>query len=100
MSIETRASLLLRLRAADDTVAWYDFVCIYEPVIYRIARSRGLQDADESIATAGTPPSSRSRSPFQQVANLLALIFLGIATRGRAPAPIVSDGIQTVPGRS
>ncbi len=37
MSIETRASLLMRLRAADDALAWSDFVCIYEPVIYRIA---------------------------------------------------------------
>jgi len=51
MSIETRASLLLRLRAADDAVAWSDFVCIYEPVIYRIARSRGLQDADAREVT-------------------------------------------------
>lgn len=51
MSIETRASLLLRLRAPDDSVAWSDFVCIYEPVIYRIARSRGLQDADAREVT-------------------------------------------------
>jgi RNA polymerase sigma-70 factor (ECF subfamily) len=51
MSIETRASLLLRLRADGDTTAWADFVAIYEPVIYRIARSRGLQDADAREVT-------------------------------------------------
>lgn len=51
MSIETRASLLMRLRATDDALAWSDFVCIYEPVIYRIARSRGLQDADAREVT-------------------------------------------------
>jgi RNA polymerase sigma-70 factor (ECF subfamily) len=51
MSIETRASLLLRLRADGDTTAWTDFVAIYEPVIYRIARSRGLQDADAREVT-------------------------------------------------
>lgn len=51
MSIETRASLLLRLRRADDTAAWSDFVAIYEPVIYRLARSRGLQDADAREVT-------------------------------------------------
>jgi RNA polymerase sigma-70 factor (ECF subfamily) len=51
MSIETRASLLMRLRATDDSLAWSDFVGIYEPVIYRIARSRGLQDADAREVT-------------------------------------------------
>jgi len=51
MSIETRASLLLRLRADGDMTAWADFVAIYEPVIYRIARSRGLQDADAREVT-------------------------------------------------
>jgi RNA polymerase sigma-70 factor (ECF subfamily) len=51
MSIETRASLLLRLRADGDATAWTDFVAIYEPVIYRIARSRGLQDADAREVT-------------------------------------------------
>lgn len=51
MSIETRASLLLRLRADGDATAWADFVAIYEPVIYRIARSRGLQDADAREVT-------------------------------------------------
>ena len=51
MSIETRASLLLRLRDHADGAAWSDFVSIYEPVIYRLARSRGLQDADAREVT-------------------------------------------------
>lgn len=43
---ETRASLVARLRDADDGEAWTDFVGLYRPVIYRLARHRGLQDAD------------------------------------------------------
>ena len=42
----TRASLLLRLRDPQDHQAWQEFVTIYEPVIYRLLRRGGLQDAD------------------------------------------------------
>ena len=42
----TRASLLLRLGNAHDHEAWLEFVTLYEPVIYRLLRQRGLQDAD------------------------------------------------------
>lgn len=43
---QTRASLILRLRDADDSRAWHEFAAIYEPVIYNVARKRGLQAAD------------------------------------------------------
>jgi len=42
----TRASLLLRLRDPGDHDAWMEFVSLYEPVIYRVLRRAGLQDAD------------------------------------------------------
>lgn len=42
----TRATLLLRLRDVDDSDAWSQFVRDYGPMLYRFARSRGLQDAD------------------------------------------------------
>lgn len=42
----TRASLILRLRHPDDAAAWEEFVAIYQPLIFRLAKSRGLQDAD------------------------------------------------------
>jgi len=42
----TRASLLLRLRDPKDHDAWVEFVSLYEPVIYRVLRRTGLQDAD------------------------------------------------------
>lgn len=43
---ETRQSLLLRLRDARDHQAWSEFLEIYEPLIYRLARRNGFQDAD------------------------------------------------------
>ncbi len=43
---DTRNSLILRLSDQRDVVAWDHFVAIYEPLIYRLARSKGLQEAD------------------------------------------------------
>ena len=43
---ETRESLLVRVRSPENREAWDQFVLIYRPVIYRLARYRGLQDAD------------------------------------------------------
>ncbi|HVA45895.1 MAG TPA: sigma-70 family RNA polymerase sigma factor [Pirellulales bacterium] len=42
----TRSSLLLRLRDPQDHRAWLEFVNLYEPVVYRLLRRHGLQDAD------------------------------------------------------
>jgi RNA polymerase sigma factor (sigma-70 family) len=43
---ETRASLILRLKNAEDVAAWNDFVAIYAPVIFRVACRHGFQIAD------------------------------------------------------
>ena len=43
---ETSESLILRIRDSQDAVAWSQFMAIYEPVVYRLARRRGLQHAD------------------------------------------------------
>ncbi len=43
---ETKSDLLLRIQSAEDREAWDQFVSMYRPVIYRMARRRGLQDAD------------------------------------------------------
>jgi RNA polymerase sigma-70 factor (ECF subfamily) len=42
----TRYSLLLRIADPQNHAAWLEFVAIYEPLVYRVARRRGLQDAD------------------------------------------------------
>lgn len=43
---ETRDSLLVQVRFPANREAWDQFALIYRPVIYRLARQRGLQDAD------------------------------------------------------
>lgn len=43
---ETRETLLQRVLDPADREAWGEFVGVYRPVIYRLARRRGLQDAD------------------------------------------------------
>ncbi|MEZ6090452.1 MAG: hypothetical protein R3C05_21010 [Pirellulaceae bacterium] len=43
---ETRVSLILRLQIVDDRAAWEEFVGLYGPVVFRVARGRGLQAAD------------------------------------------------------
>jgi RNA polymerase sigma factor (sigma-70 family) len=47
----TRPSLLVRLKAPRDERAWAEFVEIYEPLIYRVARRKGLQEADADDLT-------------------------------------------------
>jgi RNA polymerase sigma factor (sigma-70 family) len=42
----TRHSLIIRLRDPADTVAWREFVELYEPLVYKLACRKGLQDAD------------------------------------------------------
>jgi RNA polymerase sigma factor (sigma-70 family) len=43
---DTRRSLLVRLRESTDDAAWAEFIGIYDPLVYRLARRRGFQDAD------------------------------------------------------
>ncbi|HEV3167884.1 MAG TPA: sigma-70 family RNA polymerase sigma factor [Isosphaeraceae bacterium] len=42
----THRSLIVKLRDPADSTAWCEFVAIYEPLIYQLARRKGLQDAD------------------------------------------------------
>ena len=43
---ETSESLILRSKDPANAAASSAFLAIYRPVVYRLARSRGLQDAD------------------------------------------------------
>jgi RNA polymerase sigma-70 factor (ECF subfamily) len=43
---DTRASLIARLSQPGDREAWDQFVEIYLPLLYRLARQKGLQHAD------------------------------------------------------
>jgi RNA polymerase sigma factor (sigma-70 family) len=47
----TRWSLLVRLADLQDQQAWTEFTEIYTPLVHRLARQRGLQDADAEDLT-------------------------------------------------
>ena len=59
----TRPSLLIRIRDVGDREAWQEFVDLYAPLIYGLARKRGLQDADAADVT---------QEVFRAVANRVA----------------------------
>jgi RNA polymerase sigma-70 factor, ECF subfamily len=42
----TRVSLIARLAVPEDRQAWDEFVDIYMPLVYRLARAKGMQPAD------------------------------------------------------
>ena len=48
---ETSHSLIARVKDLADGAAWTEFVGIYRPVVYRLARKRGMQDADAQDVT-------------------------------------------------
>jgi RNA polymerase sigma-70 factor (ECF subfamily) len=50
-SPQTRLSLLVRIRDRQDAQAWNELVEIYAPLVYRLARSHGVQDADAADLT-------------------------------------------------
>jgi RNA polymerase sigma-70 factor (ECF subfamily) len=47
----TRLTLLVRLRDVGNAEAWAEFVDLYAPLLYRLARRHGLQDADAADLT-------------------------------------------------
>lgn len=49
--METKPSLLVRLRDPLDAEAWRTFVGLYAPLVYRYGRRRALQDADAADLT-------------------------------------------------
>lgn len=72
---DTSHSLIARVKDRADGAAWTEFLAIYRPVVYRMARRRGLQDADSqdlsqrvflaiSQAIDGWTPGS-DRPPFR-----------------------------------
>jgi RNA polymerase sigma-70 factor (ECF subfamily) len=48
---ETNDKLLAAIKSPENLTAWEDFVVIYRPLIYRMARRRGMQDADAQDVT-------------------------------------------------
>ncbi len=50
-AMQTRPSLLIRLRDVADADAWRTFVATYAPLVHRFGRRQGLQDADAADLT-------------------------------------------------
>lgn len=63
---ETRSSLLVKLREPQDQQAWGEFVEFYLPLILRLAKQRGLQEADaREVAQDVLMAVARSISRFE-----------------------------------
>ena len=104
----TRASLLVRLKAPRDERAWTEFVEIYEPLIHRLARARGVQGADADDlaqdlfrAVAGAieqwdpdPARGSFRAWLSRIARNLIINLL--AARSRQTASFGTGGTEMI----
>jgi len=93
---ETRPSLMLRLREPADQQAWSEFVSIYEPLVLRLMRQRGLQEADardvtQQVVLAVTQaverwqPDGREASFRRWLFAIARKLALKFVERGRSP---------------
>ena len=106
---DTRSTLLARVQSPDNREAWEQFVLTYRPVIYRMARKRGMQDADAQdlaqavlMRVAGaidkwekTDPTTRFRHWLRRVAKNAIITAL---TRSPKDAAVGGTNVQDLLG--
>jgi RNA polymerase sigma-70 factor (ECF subfamily) len=97
VSPQTRETLIRRLPNTADAEAWDQFIEIYEPLLFRLARAKGFQEADaqdfvqevlSSVAKAiGRWVDDASRGSFRawlfRIAQNLSINFLSRARHAR-----------------
>jgi RNA polymerase sigma-70 factor (ECF subfamily) len=65
---ETSESLILRVKDPQDEASWRELVAVYRPVVFRMARSRGLQHEDaEDLAQGVFVSVARAIDQWQPV---------------------------------
>lgn len=108
---ETRATLVADVQAPENRAAWEDFVATYRPVIYRMARRRGMQDADAqdvvqnilvrvsgAIADYEPQPGTRFRHWLRRVARNAILSALSRGPRDAATGgSVAQDALERHP---
>src|SRR5690348_10326975 len=57
----TSGSLLIKIRDPQDYEAWYEFYNRYEPIIHRVALSRGLSDSEAQDVVQETMLSVKNK---------------------------------------
>lgn len=99
---ETRHSLILRVRDKRDVQAWTEFTEVYQPLVYRLARRMGMQDADAGEATqevmlhlaevVGRWQPDRNRGTFRGWLHRVARNVMVRFLQKRSQQPLASGG--------
>jgi RNA polymerase sigma factor (sigma-70 family) len=100
----THLSLMLRLREPGDQQAWREFVSIYEPLVLRLMRQRGLQEVDArdvtqqvimaiSQAVDRWEPDGREASFRRWLFTIARNLSLKFVQRGRVPHASAQKGV-------
>jgi len=109
---ETDYSLIDRVKDMSNGASWLDFMRIYQPVVYRLARRRGMQDADAhdivqqvfasiSRSLASWKPA-KDQPPFRAWLTTIARNAITTALTRRRPdqgtgSSSVADVLEQVP---
>lgn len=79
---ETDLSLIAQLRDPENHAAWESFLRLYEPVVFRLARRKGLQDADaQDVCQRVTVSLMHAISGWQPIPGKPFRMWLGTIAR-------------------
>lgn len=104
---DTRDSLIVQVQDPANREAWEQFTAIYRPVIFRLARTRGMQDADADdlaqqvlLAVARAIPdwqSNKQQSRFRHwLHRITKNAILNALTRGPKDPAVGGSGFMNL----